>query len=125
MLELPVIPANATNNAHMFYIVCRNLEQRTRLIDFLKTHGIMATFHYLPLHKSTYYHDRHDGRPLPNTERFSDCLVRLPMYYEMSLSDVEYITCEINEFYKNESSPILVGPSPRSEPMQEEAQEQT
>ena len=125
VLELPVIPANATNNAHMFYIVCRNLEQRTRLIDFLKTHGIMATFHYLPLHKSTYYHDRHDGRPLPNTERFSDCLVRLPMYYEMSLSDVEYITCEINEFFKNESSPILVGPSPRSEPMQEETQQQT
>jgi dTDP-4-amino-4,6-dideoxygalactose transaminase len=101
MLGLPVLPSNATNNAHMFYIVCSNLEQRTRLIEFLKTHGVMATFHYLPLHKSPYYHDRHDGRPLPNAERFSDCLVRLPMYYEISNGDIEYITGKITAFFGN------------------------
>lgn len=125
VLELPVIPPNATNNAHMFYIISSNLEQRSRLIEFLKAQGIMATFHYLPLHKSTYYHNRHDGRPLPNAERFSNCLVRLPMYYEMSMSDVEYITREIKAFFKSESSRILVGPFSRSEPMEEETQERS
>lgn len=99
LLELPVIPPNATNNAHMFYMVCKNLEQRTRLIEYLKKQGIMAPFHYLTLHNSPYYHDRHDGRALPNAERFSDCLVRLPMYYEMSMSDIEYIACELNNFF--------------------------
>lgn len=99
LLALPVIPPNATNNAHMFYIVCRNLEQRTRLIEYLKEHGIMAPFHYLPLHNSPYYHDRHDGRPLPNAERFSDCSARLPMYYEMSMSDIEYIAFMLNKFF--------------------------
>lgn len=99
LLELPVIPPNATNNAHIFYIVCKNLEQRTRLIEYLKEHGIMAPFHYLPLHNSPYYHDRHDGRALPNAERFSDCLVRMPMYYEMSVNDIEYIVGELNNFF--------------------------
>jgi dTDP-4-amino-4,6-dideoxygalactose transaminase len=99
LLELPVIPPNATNNAHMFYIICKNLEQRTRLIEYLKEHGIMAPFHYLTLHNSPYYHDRHDGRALPNAERFSDSLVRLPMYYEMSISDIEYIAHELNNFF--------------------------
>lgn len=99
LLELPVIPPNATNNAHIFYIVCKNLEQRTRLIEYLKEHGIMAPFHYLPLHSSPYYHDRHDGRALPNAERFSDCLVRMPMYYEMSVNDIEYIVGELNNFF--------------------------
>lgn len=99
LLELPVIPPNATNNAHIFYIVCKDLEQRTRLIEYLKGHGIMAPFHYLPLHNSPYYHDRHDGRALPNAERFSDCLVRMPMYYEMSANDIEYIVGELNNFF--------------------------
>lgn len=99
LLELPVIPPNATNNAHIFYIVCKNLIQRTRLIEHLKEHGIMAPFHYLPLHNSPYYHDRHDGRTLPNAERFSDCLVRMPMYYEMSANDIEYIVGELNNFF--------------------------
>jgi dTDP-4-amino-4,6-dideoxygalactose transaminase len=103
LLELPVIPPNATNNAHMFYIVCKNLEQRTGLIGHLKEHGIMAPFHYLPLHSSPYYRDRHDGRPLPNAERYSDCLVRLPMYYEMSMSDVEYIADKLSNFFLNEA----------------------
>jgi dTDP-4-amino-4,6-dideoxygalactose transaminase len=99
LLKLPVIPPNATNNAHMFYIVCKNLEQRTGLIEHLKRHGIAATFHYQPLHNSPYYRDRHDGRALPNTELFSDCLVRMPMYCEMSMDDIEYVACKLNTFF--------------------------
>lgn len=89
--SVPVIPEYATNNAHMFYLVCRNIGERTRLIDKLKSEGIGAVFHYLSLHSSEYYKNRHDGRELPNCDRFADCLVRLPMFYELELEDVERI----------------------------------
>lgn len=91
---LPVIPEYATNNAHMFYLVCNSLEDRTQLIQRLKDAGILAVFHYLSLHSSPYYKDKYEGRELPNCDRFADCLVRLPMYYEMSIEDVDYI-CKI------------------------------
>jgi len=83
-ISLPVIPEFATNNAHMFYIVCRDLEQRTKLIAGLKEKKIHAVFHYLSLHHSPYFLDKHDGRPLPNSDRFADCLLRLPLYYELT-----------------------------------------
>jgi dTDP-4-amino-4,6-dideoxygalactose transaminase len=90
---LPVIPDYATNNAHMFYLVCPNLQVRTRLIDELKNNGIQAVFHYLSLHSSSYYADKHDGRCMPNSDRFSDCLVRLPLFFELSDEQCSYI-CE-------------------------------
>jgi dTDP-4-amino-4,6-dideoxygalactose transaminase len=82
-ISLPFIPDFATNNAHMFYLVCRDLDQRTDLIEKLKSKGIMAVFHYLSLHKSPFYSDKHDGRELPNTDRYSNCLLRMPMFYEL------------------------------------------
>jgi len=99
LLQLAIIPEYATNNNHMFYIVCRNLSQRTELIEYLRRRHVMAPFHYLPLHRSPFYSDKHDGRPLPNAERFSDCLLRLPLYYELSMSDIEYIAGEIKHFF--------------------------
>ena len=93
---LPDIPEYATKNGHMFYLVCNSLEERTRLISKLKEKGIWAVFHYLSLHTSPYYHDKHDGRALPNCDRFADCLVRLPMYYELELSEVDAICEEIH-----------------------------
>jgi dTDP-4-amino-4,6-dideoxygalactose transaminase len=98
LLDLPTIPPGATNNVHMFYVVCRTAATRTRLITHLKAQDIMAVFHYLPLHRSPYYSKRHEGGALPNAERFSDCLLRLPLYYEMSLSDVEYVADKIADF---------------------------
>ena len=97
--ELPLIPPGATNNAHMFYLVCPALEARTELITQLKGHGILSVFHYLPLHSSEFYKGRHDGRALPNCDRFADCLVRLPMYYELGDRDVASIICDIQEFF--------------------------
>lgn len=91
VFSLPDIPGYATNNAHMFYLVCNGLEERTALINKLKANGIGAVFHYLSLHSSPYYQDKHDGRELPNCDRFADCLVRLPMFYELSVEDVELI----------------------------------
>lgn len=85
---LPVIPPYATNNAHMFYLVCQNLEQRTALIEHLKKNQILAVFHYLSLHKSPFYAPRHDGRELSQSDHFSDCLVRLPMFYDLEVERV-------------------------------------
>lgn len=91
---LPNIPAYATNNAHMFYLICNSLEQRTNLIKRLKESGILAVFHYLSLHSSLYYTDKHDGRSLPECDRYADCLVRLPMFYELKEKEVNII-CDI------------------------------
>lgn len=91
---LPDIPDYATNNAHMFYLVCNNLDERTALIKKLKDNDILAVFHYLSLHSSEYYKDKHDGRQLPECDRYADCLVRLPMYYDLAVEDVARI-CEV------------------------------
>lgn len=82
--EIPEIPKWATNNGHCFYLACRDLETRTRIIAHLKAHGVLAVFHYLPLHSSPFFHDKHDGRVLSNCDRYADTLVRLPLYYELT-----------------------------------------
>lgn len=97
---LPFIPEYATNNGHMFYLVCSDLEQRTLLIEHLKREGIHAVFHYLSLHKSQYYQQKHDGRQLPNSDHYSDCLIRLPMYYELSEENIAYIINCVRDFFK-------------------------
>lgn len=99
---LPDIPGYATNNAHMFYIVCRNIDERSALISFLKDNGIQACFHYLALHRSEYYTTHYTERQeLPNCDRFADCLVRMPMYYELKEDEVKYITDKIKAFYSD------------------------
>ena len=92
--KLPDMPDYATNNAHMFYLVCNSLEERTALIKRLKVNDILAVFHYLSLHSSPYYNDKHDGRDLPNCDKFADCLVRLPLFYELEEEQIEKI-CEV------------------------------
>lgn len=83
LFRLPVIPPYASNNSHMFYVVTPSAEDRSRLIQGLREQNISTVFHYLSLHKSEYYAARHDGRELPNADHFTDCLVRLPMFYEL------------------------------------------
>lgn len=79
----PYIPNFATNNSHMYYVVCENSNERERMISYLKSNGIMAVTHYLPLHMSPFYGKLHDGRALAEAEKYSDCLLRLPLYYEL------------------------------------------
>jgi dTDP-4-amino-4,6-dideoxygalactose transaminase len=100
-IKLPFIPDYASNNAHMFYIQCRNLEDRTCLIAHLKKSQINAVFHYLSLHKSPYYINKHDQRELPNSDLYSDCLLRLPLYYELTSSDLKLICNEITVYYQS------------------------
>lgn len=102
-LKLPDIPEYATNNAHMFYIVCSSLEERSGLIDKLKEDGVWAVFHYLSLHKSQYYMDKHDGRELPECDRFADCLVRLPMYFELTPEEVRLIIGSVRSYFEIKS----------------------
>ena len=99
LIALPGLPEYATNNAHMFYLVCKSLEQRTALIKHLKDNGIQAVFHYLSLHSSPYYMDKHDGRALPECDRYADCLVRLPMFYDLKDEQVIDICNTINAFF--------------------------
>ena len=79
--KLPKIPEYATNNAHMFYLLFPDLAKRSDFISKMKARDILTVFHYLPLHSSAYYKDKHDGRALPNCDRYADTLVRLPLYY--------------------------------------------
>jgi dTDP-4-amino-4,6-dideoxygalactose transaminase len=90
-VQLPSIPEFATNNGHMFYLVCNSLEQRSSIIAKLKQENVLSVFHYLSLHKSPYYVEQYNGEDLTQSDRYTDCLVRLPLYYELSDSDVEKI----------------------------------
>lgn len=83
-VQLPYIPDYATNNGHMYYLVCPSLEFRTRLMGALRDRGIQTTFHYLPLHSSDYYRSRFHGQPLVHCDHYGDCLVRLPLFYELT-----------------------------------------
>lgn len=118
LITLPNIPAYATNNAHMFYIVCRSLEERSAFIAHMKQNGIQAVFHYLSLHRSGFYLTHPDSRPdncqeiervgdeeqvvglhLPNCDHFADCLVRLPLFYELTDEEVKRILDSCHNFF--------------------------
>jgi len=96
--KLPDMPSYATNNAHMFYLTFLNLEKRTAFIQYMKENGVLTVFHYLALHTSKYYEDKHDGRVLPECDRYADTLVRLPMYYDLEVEQVEEI-CKLISTY--------------------------
>lgn len=81
---LPNIPDYATNNAHMFYITCNNIKQRSTFIQKLKEHNFHAVFHYLSLHKSPFYKNKYKGKELKNCDKFANTLIRLPFYYELN-----------------------------------------
>lgn len=87
-IQLPVIPSFATNNGHLFYLVCKNIEQRTSIIEKLKSKQILAVFHYISLHSSFFYNQIHNEKPLSQSDRYSACLLRLPMYFELDADEV-------------------------------------
>ena len=87
-IKLPEVPAYATNNAHVFYLVFNEATGRSNFINVLKENNIHAVFHYLSLHNSEYYQAKHDGRVLINSDKFTECLVRLPLFYELNTSNV-------------------------------------
>ncbi len=98
-IQFPSIPSYATNNAHLFYLVLQDLGTRTRYIAHLKSHRIHPVFHYQSLHQSPFFANLHDGRKLPQADRYSDCLVRLPFYKDLSDQDVDHIIDIILGFF--------------------------
>lgn len=100
-IQLPLIPDFASNNAHMFYLVCNNLNERTALIEHLKKDGIQAVFHYLSLNKSPFYQQNNNEnvKSLYQSDRYTDCLLRLPIYYELSEQNMTTILNSILNFF--------------------------
>jgi len=99
-IKMPFLPEYASNNAHIFYIICNDLKERTALINYLKSHNINAVFHYLPLHKSPYYSQKYKGKDLLNSDSYSEKLLRLPLFYELSEKQQIIIVKTIIKFYK-------------------------
>lgn len=95
-IGLPKLPEFATNNAHMFYLICNTPDQRKVIIKSLKENKIQAVFHYLSLHKSNFYKDKFDGGVLPQSDRYSEVLVRLPFFTSMDSDQLQKIIFEIH-----------------------------
>lgn len=99
VIGLPFIPDYATNNAHMYYLKTNSLEERTELIKACKELDIHPVFHYLSLHKSPYYSTMYNGLKLSNSDNYTDVLVRLPFYYELTDQEQSKVIEVIINFY--------------------------
>ena len=97
--SLPVLPDYATNNAHMFYLVCDNVDTRTALIKHLFDNGVHAVFHYLSLHESAFYKEKYVGDALVHSDKYTDCVLRLPLFYELTDEEVSNISGFVAEFF--------------------------
>lgn len=99
-IELPFIPKECTHNAHMFYIKTKNLEERTKLIAYLKENEILSVFHYVPLHTAPagIKFGRFEGEDIYTTKE-SERLLRLPMYYGLTKEEIHFIVSKIEKFY--------------------------
>ena len=98
-IQMPIVPKFASNNAHIFYFICSSEKERNNLIEFLDSNRIQAVFHYQSLHNSPYYKSKHGDRSLPNADKYSQCLVRLPLYYDLQIEEQEFICAKVIEFY--------------------------
>ena len=99
-IELPSVPSYATNNGHLFYLVLNDRNQRTRFLDFMKNKGVLSVFHYQSLHKSPFYKTKHDKRVLSNADKYSNQLIRLPLFYELEEKEIKYIISSIKDFFR-------------------------
>ncbi|MBQ4337293.1 MAG: dTDP-4-amino-4,6-dideoxygalactose transaminase [Lentisphaeria bacterium] len=98
-IRRPVIPEECEHNGHMYYILTSGLEERSRLIDFLRERGIQAVFHYVPLHKSPKGRELAGELALPVTEKMADRLLRLPCYNTLTLAEQEAVSGALHAFY--------------------------
>jgi TDP-4-keto-6-deoxy-D-glucose transaminase len=98
--DVPSIRTGATANGHLYYLVCRSCEERTVLIQDLDRQGINAVFHYQALHQSPYQARFHEEMPLPHAERYSDCLLRLPLFAELEEDRARVVARAVLDFYE-------------------------
>jgi dTDP-4-amino-4,6-dideoxygalactose transaminase len=99
-LKLPFIPDFASNNAHMFYVLTENLNQRSELIEHMKAKGSFPVFHYLSLHKSPFYTEKHSGGEMPQSDRYMDTLLRLPLFVDMTNEETARVIDSIVGFFE-------------------------
>ena len=98
-LKIASLPWYATNNAHMFYVITKSQVERDKLIAFLKERNVHAVFHYLCLHKSEYYMRIKVPNELENAQRYDECLLRLPFFFELKETQIKHITDSVKQFY--------------------------
>ena len=98
-IQIPKIPEYASNNAHMFYVLCESLEERTKLIAHMKKNAINPVFHYLPLHESEFYKNKNTNNNISEALRYSDTLLRLPLFYDLKQDEQQKIIKTFFEFY--------------------------
>ncbi|MBC7694112.1 MAG: dTDP-4-amino-4,6-dideoxygalactose transaminase [Burkholderiales bacterium] len=98
-IKLPKIPEYATNNAHIFYLICRSNDERVALISHLQDDGILAVFHYISLHKSPFYSALKDNRELTNADRYTERLLRLPLFYDLASKEQTHVINSVIRFY--------------------------
>lgn len=98
-LLLPKLPDYASINGHLFFLECESQNVRDKLIAYLRRKGIHAVFHYLPLHLSPFFKEKHDGRTLKNSVRFSQRIIRLPLYCELKNDEQSYIINTVKKFF--------------------------
>ncbi|MBL4587451.1 MAG: dTDP-4-amino-4,6-dideoxygalactose transaminase [Flavobacteriales bacterium] len=97
--ELPKIPSFAKHNGHIFYLMLRTKEQRNNLIQFLSEQGISSAFHFQSLHRSPYFASKYKGAELVNADKFSDRLLRLPLYHALNETEQEYVIDAVGRFF--------------------------
>lgn len=100
-IRLPEIPNHASNNAHIFYLICQSNDERSRLINHLKEDGILAVFHYISLHKSPFYSINNSSNELQNADLYTECLLRLPLFYDLTIKQQNLVINSILSFYKS------------------------
>jgi len=98
-IDLPEVPNYANHSGHIFYIVCESINVRDLLIEHLRENGIQSAFHYQSLHKSEYFSKKYNGIELKNADRYSNCLLRLPLYPDLSDDQIRIIINQIFSFY--------------------------
>jgi dTDP-4-amino-4,6-dideoxygalactose transaminase len=98
-VEFPTIPSYASINGHIFFLVLNDVNERNSFLEHMRKCGILSVFHYQSLHNSPFYKIKHGARELKNADKFSDQLIRLPLYYELTEKELEYIVNSIKEFY--------------------------
>jgi dTDP-4-amino-4,6-dideoxygalactose transaminase len=104
VIGIPAVPAHCTTNYHMFYILTADIEERTELIAHLRAAGILALFHYVPLHSSPFAQSLGGPQPhLPHTDDLSARLLRLPMYFSLSDWEVDEVADRVLDFYESRS----------------------
>jgi len=111
--KLPFIPQNVSHNAHLFYLVLENSQQRNEMIKFLEAKGIQTVFHYLPLHRAPFWKGKYKNIHLPVTEKIADTILRLPMFYDLKKEEIKNVVDSIRlvrnkESKRNDRLPLLV-----------------